>query len=751
MSAVHFKLSKLDGLTRRVSFSQRPSWDVLAAKIQLLYGLPVEHIAVSYIDTDGDEVTLSSEEELQDFYATTPLDSPIKFIVLDLGSIRASLDEDKPLPATPPQAASARNTFGSGVPLVFEVEDDWQRLGLSPMYTSSPNGRDFDNPHAFVEVVETEADSASQTDDKGSQSSSDYGQVLGEDKGKIPMRDLRAKVSDDVSSSTSIIDDDLPNKLPVHVQIHGLRGVHSDTFGPPLPSPSPPPEAHVPVRPVSSVSDDTNTARLSSPFFAPGPDSKTPPGTIPDHAEDDPPLPEIAPGRTPAASLTNDVASLLNSLSSAFTAHPELSDGLRHLVRNATNGTYWATHRESVSRAAEGIRRAAQEVQDAAVASAKDARVVAEEEAGRRVTEAIGNILQAFTQATGVPAGRSPGTGPSENAQGNNVPAAGQSNAQAPVPPPPIITSNWNQWARAAPPSSAVPPGAVPPPGVVQPSPAYNYPQPATFPPGAYAPPPGAVPPPGYIPAWSHFNPYPQPQSTADAPISSIPPSEPAEVSYYGASPRSRPRASELRASLEAAKQKYKAEKERYRQEREIRRKLKEQQKNSSGDSTTAGAADVFGPLPAASEKSGEPSAQPYPASPHVQRPTTPPAQIISNARGSFPQFELRSLPHSPRSPRKPNAASASRRDRGPETPDRGQEETMRHLVGRLGDMGFTESSYPLLRKMVSARLPQDRKRISRAEEDNLVSDVVDELLTPPVKESPPKASGSGLRVQDLD
>ncbi|EPT04773.1 hypothetical protein FOMPIDRAFT_1112551, partial [Fomitopsis schrenkii] len=56
------------GLTRKVAFNTRPAWEELAARVQTLYEIPSEHVAVSYIDNEGDEVTMNTETELQDFY-----------------------------------------------------------------------------------------------------------------------------------------------------------------------------------------------------------------------------------------------------------------------------------------------------------------------------------------------------------------------------------------------------------------------------------------------------------------------------------------------------------------------------------------------------------------------------------------------------------------------------------------------------------------------------------------------------------
>ncbi|KAJ6621212.1 hypothetical protein B0H10DRAFT_1790517, partial [Mycena sp. CBHHK59/15] len=80
-----FKLTKLDGLTRRVTFSTPPTWSTLATKIHTLFDIPVDHVGVSYVDSDSDEVTLSSEDELREYYqgVIQPGDV-VKFVVQDL-------------------------------------------------------------------------------------------------------------------------------------------------------------------------------------------------------------------------------------------------------------------------------------------------------------------------------------------------------------------------------------------------------------------------------------------------------------------------------------------------------------------------------------------------------------------------------------------------------------------------------------------------------------------------------------------
>ncbi|KAF8523133.1 hypothetical protein BU17DRAFT_86286 [Hysterangium stoloniferum] len=73
-------------VTRKLTFPQLPLWSVLATRIENLYGIPSKDVGLSYIDSDGDEVTLSSQEELQDYHMTLSPTSFefMKFTVKDL-------------------------------------------------------------------------------------------------------------------------------------------------------------------------------------------------------------------------------------------------------------------------------------------------------------------------------------------------------------------------------------------------------------------------------------------------------------------------------------------------------------------------------------------------------------------------------------------------------------------------------------------------------------------------------------------
>jgi len=122
-----------DGLTRPISFPNSPSWTELATSFML----SVVFLCVSYVDLDGHEVTLSSEEELCDFYnsnvdSTIQANQPIRFRVVRLGSIRHT---DNFIEPTSPPQSSTRNTSGRPTSFVFV---DHNHLPFNDIFISSP-------------------------------------------------------------------------------------------------------------------------------------------------------------------------------------------------------------------------------------------------------------------------------------------------------------------------------------------------------------------------------------------------------------------------------------------------------------------------------------------------------------------------------------------------------------------------------------------------------------------------------------
>jgi len=628
MTSTQFKLSKRDDVTRRITFPNEPAWASLAAKIESLYGIPIDKIGVSYVDSDGDEVTLSSQEELQDFYQLSHQPSQaIKFVVQDLsstrseskalpqvphsanvrnifGDLRRTRSDGKDLPQTPP-SANVRNTFGNEG-LLFDIEDDWQRVptvqgfeGLFLPRTPRP-----ESPHAFVEVVESDTSSISKENEDTEDESDDHSTVQtdfghltthspGKGKGKAH-EDMPPSISNAISSTGSVIAEDAPPKPPVHVydlspNDEGDGGLFDFALTPAAESP------RSTVLPIPAESTPKAVVQTLNAAEAESPESPIPSEAaataLPEETAPDPPLPSLDSPHVEHAtpSLSNDVASLLYMLTNIVTLHPELSEGFRNIIRNTSNGTYWTAHREAISRAAEELSQNTGQSVEAIHRSAED-------EAGSRVADALGGIFRTLSQVTNGIIANVPPALSSDTASA--VPAESGHPWPTDSPPQPYNSASFwygyrppqgyrghpphpphlfgNPWSRAH--HSYGGPRTGPwgtpwnnPPhhgGRDGPPRPPGPPPPHSNPPGNGPPPP--PPPPGPPPM--HGGSGSEPFGSWSAPDANPPVSRP------------KPTPQELRAHVEAAKLLYKAEKDRYRQEREERRKEKERKMSLVGE-----------------------------------------------------------------------------------------------------------------------------------------------------------------------
>lgn len=621
-------------------FYNRPPWSELSAKIEELYAVSRDNVGVSYLDNEGDEVTLSSEEELQDYYRmnhTEPVgDAPpkaIRFNVVDLTAHRSPLS-NKSLPHTPQsESNNNRNTFGGtqGFPFVFEVADDWQRvpsMGGADLFMSV--GRDTDSPHAFVEVLDSDASMSKDVEKEDShsdtvtQSDVGAGSHKSKDKGKARAETIPDKDDDDRSSTLSLLAGEAPTKSAVHVR-QKSKSRSSTPAG-------------------ARTSGSAVVSRRSTP--KPTGNSRATSVEYPD-----PPLANLGSipnAATPNASISNDVANLFNAFSTAFATHPELSEGVRNIVQHATNGAYWNAHRLAVSQAADDVRRAALEGSRETQRATEEVHRATEEAAGRRVAEAIGNVVRVITDLT-TPAPAAPVDEPV-----TSTPVREQANNEAPRRRRAVSPSRRQTWSgffgsHHPPPFGPHGHGPFPPrppfdlygtPGGFPPHHHHRPPFPPPFGPGHHGPrgpvppppppphgpvppppppPPGPPPPPSVVPpppgqpphGLHHPPPFPPDMhggrsrhsslrrrphrdwfSTAGTSTAWADPfgravdiadltGDVGDMSLFGAANLTRSASVEqehamTRARLEAAKEAYRREKERYRKEREELRKERE-------------------------------------------------------------------------------------------------------------------------------------------------------------------------------
>ncbi|KAJ4485808.1 hypothetical protein J3R30DRAFT_3365536 [Lentinula aciculospora] len=769
MAAAHFKLklAQAGGPTRRLSFTDEPTWSLLAERIAGLFDIPAQSVAVAYIDSEDDEVTLSSQEELQDFYQTSykPGDV-VKFTVEDLRTPRRRARSS---PTTPP-ASNLRNTFGASMSdsLPFNIDEDWQHFppGLGGLFSAN-GGREDSSLHAFVEEIESGAStiSGARNDETTSISDSDShdSTVIPPrvDKGKARAQDI------DASSTASLLESKTFEKPDVHVKPVEPVVVHRNSRRSSRRSSVAPistPKAHVqdvppfvPQAPITIPSAPPSTvasAVPSRPISVARTNETIPPTSIPvftsesDTAEAvDPPLPALDSASLEHAnpSLSVDVANLLNNLAAIVSTHPELSEGFRNILRNAAAGTYWSAQRDVMSQAADIARSVAEELNRA------------DQEAGRRVSDALGLLFRTISQTLGTAPDAANG-GPSTS---RNPPPPSPPNADG-------LRWGFGPWGGRGPwghhwhgpefgPYS--PPGSFfgrPPSG-----------RPPFGPPGGHG-----MPPPSPPPHDMAGGPPPPP------PAHARPPSPPGMPGPHGGRPsrfghgrsysggfghwgptgpppmdaevRVRQASNELRNQVEAAKLLYKAEKERYRQDREQRRQERDRRMlEMMGDMSLQREQGVTRKITTSQPPEVPPSPPANPAA--TAGPSTPwgrgpRARIISNARGSFPQFELISVP----SPPGPSAGPGPHRSHT--LPARGHghirgghhghpddrrhtsqlEDPATRAVNRinrkLADMGFSETAHPDLASKVRAVVPHDGI-LTRDNEDEIVTNLLEELV----------------------
>ncbi|KAG6817942.1 hypothetical protein H0H87_012410 [Tephrocybe sp. NHM501043] len=659
---VNFKLTEPNGLTRRVAFADQPTWNALAEKIELLFGISIEKVSVSYTDVDNDHITLSSQEELDDFYATShTAGEVVKFTVQDLTTARLqrTLSQHSRNPS--------RNTFGIGA---FDIEDDWQALPVPPISELQglfmPNSSN-EHSHAFVEVLGSDAgtirnESHCQRESAALSvaSSPDSPFIVPLDKGKE-----KAIPDDDVSSTGSVLGEDAPPKPPVHVY----------DFQAPV-TPEPPVLPHIPIESTPKINSQTLEPAVM--------ETARPPKESIEQRDDDLTDPPLAEPHRLSLSFSNDLTSLLTTFTNVVAAHPELSEGIRNILSNASSGSYWQAHRDAVSQAAQNI---AQETEMATESFRREA----EEEAGRRVADALGGIFRTISQTlhsvqTAASHTTNPVTpittpqpvndvNPEQPAPvtDDDMDAQGTDNVLSGAPRPFVSDFSPRSFHQYGYPGPWGQRGPIPRPfgihrGPFGPRHGHTVPVPGPPPPplagwGGWAPPP---PPPGHYPPGPLSPPPPPPAPFIPVPLEN-PPVPPLETTKL--TPQ------ELRAQVDEAKARYKAEKEKYRQEREERRKEREARARLASIELN-------------------PSKTKLP--PPVRAPS-PPA-IAVHGRFGFPTHEV---------------------------------------------MGFSEGTHPELPSKIKAQLPADGV-VRNDSEDDIVTTLLEDLLA--ISPKAPAASGSGVR-----
>ena len=84
------KFVRPNGANRRLEFigTARPGWEQLSTRVAPLYNIPLQSFGLTYPDEEKDEITISTEEELQLYYATQRHpNGHYKFTVVNISEI----------------------------------------------------------------------------------------------------------------------------------------------------------------------------------------------------------------------------------------------------------------------------------------------------------------------------------------------------------------------------------------------------------------------------------------------------------------------------------------------------------------------------------------------------------------------------------------------------------------------------------------------------------------------------------------
>ncbi|KAH7334373.1 hypothetical protein B0J17DRAFT_104657 [Rhizoctonia solani] len=131
---VQFKL-QYRGLVRKVTFKnvEQPSWHELSWKVGDLCNIPHAAVALTYLDPDGDKITISSQAELKEYYNSLyeeDLSAPHKFIVRNLNEGSpddAAFDPREDMFLMRDGQTMAASTVGGGSQWGFNPEDEAER------------------------------------------------------------------------------------------------------------------------------------------------------------------------------------------------------------------------------------------------------------------------------------------------------------------------------------------------------------------------------------------------------------------------------------------------------------------------------------------------------------------------------------------------------------------------------------------------------------------------------------------------
>ncbi|KAH9915426.1 uncharacterized protein B0H18DRAFT_1041866 [Fomitopsis serialis] len=132
---LHIKLFQPNGVTRAI----------LANRVKSFFDIPENSVALTYVDADGDEVTLDSQPELHELFTTLPGDTDsttLKFAVRDIRDLRegSSFEDSDHTMSSPSVQDDSESPVDRTADLVAGV-DAAQAVNMSPGGFDSLRGR----------------------------------------------------------------------------------------------------------------------------------------------------------------------------------------------------------------------------------------------------------------------------------------------------------------------------------------------------------------------------------------------------------------------------------------------------------------------------------------------------------------------------------------------------------------------------------------------------------------------------------
>ncbi|KAF8337983.1 uncharacterized protein EI90DRAFT_2526934 [Cantharellus anzutake] len=303
-----------NGHTRKITHEgSPPTWGWLSFKISELYRIPKDDVALSYLDSDNEQVTLSTEAELHDYFTSFMRPGEVARFTVQRVSTPAVKQVDEDGEGDHPKEASKEAT----------PSEEWQNVETIPndhkpdaiVYEEVWRSVDDVNGHPYIPGLDAQA--------------LNILAAIGV-----------ANHAPDLSRPVPLSPRSTATLIKVFTEKNAEDSEDEDSTTHPLPEaaekgknkPSQP-ESATPAQHV----DSARSVR----------------GSEADPAALDPPLPttslDTVPAPSPAPSVPNiagDLSQMLQAITNAFTTHPELSEGVRRVIRLATDNNYLESERQ---------------------------------------------------------------------------------------------------------------------------------------------------------------------------------------------------------------------------------------------------------------------------------------------------------------------------------------------------------------------------------------------------------------------